>query len=65
MSQRLRELLELRDQVNEQIALERAKGGRVIENPKVRAWAKANGYEIGRRGRIPREVRRAYLAAHP
>jgi hypothetical protein len=30
----------------------------------IRAWATANGYEIGSRGRVPETVRRAYAAAH-
>ena len=32
---------------------------------KVREWARANGHEVGERGRIPSEVREAYAAAHP
>ena len=31
----------------------------------VRAWAKANGYEVGEKGRIPKEVQDAYDEAHP
>jgi len=30
----------------------------------VRRWARDAGYEVGRRGRIPREVREAYEIAH-
>lgn len=30
----------------------------------IRAWAASNGYEIGSRGRLSEEVRRAYAAAH-
>lgn len=30
----------------------------------VRAWAKANGYEVNERGRIPSNVIAAYQAAH-
>ena len=31
---------------------------------KIRAWAKANGYAVSERGRIPGPVRDAYNAAH-
>lgn len=31
---------------------------------KIRAWAKANGYNVSERGRIPATVREAYTAAH-
>lgn len=34
------------------------------ENAKVRAWAKANGFAIGDRGRISAEIAAAYAAAH-
>lgn len=30
----------------------------------VREWARANGYDVPERGRIPGEVRQAYDAAH-
>jgi DNA polymerase-3 subunit epsilon len=30
----------------------------------VRAWARANGYEVGERGRVPAEVTEAYRRAH-
>ncbi|MFB7293649.1 histone-like nucleoid-structuring protein Lsr2 [Actinacidiphila glaucinigra] len=30
----------------------------------IRAWAKDNGYEINDRGRVPREVREAYMKTH-
>lgn len=30
----------------------------------VREWARANGYDVPERGRIPSEVRQAYDAAH-
>jgi transcriptional regulator with XRE-family HTH domain len=30
----------------------------------VRSWARANGYQIGDRGRVPADVRAAYEAAH-
>lgn len=31
---------------------------------KIRAWANANGYQVSERGRIPKEIRDAYHAAH-
>jgi len=31
----------------------------------VRAWAKAHGYEIAERGRIPANIVAAFHAAHP
>lgn len=31
----------------------------------VRAWARANGYEVGVRGRIHKDLIHAYVAAHP
>jgi Lsr2 len=31
----------------------------------VRAWANANGYAVSTRGRVSRELRRAYYAEHP
>jgi hypothetical protein len=30
----------------------------------VRIWARANGYDVPERGRVPREVREAYEKAH-
>lgn len=30
----------------------------------IRTWARANGYEVSERGRVPEEVRQAYDAAH-
>ena len=33
--------------------------------PDVRAWARANGFEVSARGRIPADVREAYEAANP
>ncbi|MEY9988501.1 hypothetical protein ABIE67_000533 [Streptomyces sp. V4I8] len=30
----------------------------------VRAWARANGHEVNVRGRVPREIREAFEAAH-
>lgn len=30
----------------------------------IREWAKANGYEVSERGRIPAEVKKAYEDAH-
>jgi hypothetical protein len=32
---------------------------------KIRAWAKANGHEVGDKGRISEDLRRLYNAAHP
>ena len=34
------------------------------ENARIRQWAKDNGYEVGDRGRISAEIRRAYADAH-
>ncbi|OLM29034.1 hypothetical protein Ae717Ps2_5790c [Pseudonocardia sp. Ae717_Ps2] len=31
----------------------------------VRAWAQAQGYAVGARGRLSGQVRDAYLRAHP
>lgn len=33
------------------------------ENAKIRAWAQENGYQLGDRGRISKEIRNAYRAA--
>ncbi|WP_457028718.1 Lsr2 family DNA-binding protein [Kitasatospora sp. P5_F3] len=30
----------------------------------VRSWALSQGYKIGEKGRVPEDIRRAYLAAH-
>ncbi|MFK0238401.1 histone-like nucleoid-structuring protein Lsr2 [Streptomyces vinaceus] len=30
----------------------------------IRAWAKEKGFEVNGRGRVPKEVREAYAAAH-
>ena len=38
--------------------------GRGSDLAEVRAWAKANGYEISDRGRIPASVTEAYQGAH-
>ncbi|MEX5631625.1 Lsr2 dimerization domain-containing protein [Parafrankia sp. FMc2] len=32
---------------------------------RIRVWARRNGYEVGDRGRIPREIVEAFEAAHP
>ncbi|MDR2256051.1 MAG: Lsr2 family protein [Arthrobacter sp.] len=34
------------------------------EQTKMREWAKANGYEVAERGRIPAAIQEAYAAAH-
>ena len=34
------------------------------ERAAIRSWALANGFEVKDRGRISKEVRRAYLAAN-
>ena len=34
------------------------------DTQKVREWARANGYEVSDRGRIPASVREAYDAAN-
>lgn len=36
----------------------------VSDNNEVRAWARANGFEVGERGRMPAAVHAAYKAAH-
>lgn len=33
-------------------------------NSEIREWARANGYEVSERGRVPAEVKMAYEAAH-
>ncbi|MBB1254282.1 histone-like nucleoid-structuring protein Lsr2 [Streptomyces alkaliterrae] len=35
------------------------------ETPKIRAWAKENGYEVNERGRVPTTIREAYKKANP
>jgi hypothetical protein len=35
-----------------------------VDPATVRAWASANGYPVSTRGRVSRELREAYLAAH-
>nr|WP_321572577.1 histone-like nucleoid-structuring protein Lsr2 [Parafrankia colletiae] len=32
---------------------------------RIRVWARRNGYDVGDRGRIPREIVEAFEAAHP
>lgn len=34
------------------------------DTAKIREWAKANGYEVSERGRVPASVREAYEKAH-
>jgi DNA polymerase-3 subunit epsilon len=56
------------------VAAPRAKAGAGAEQPvvqvvagspaQVRGWAKNNGWEVGVRGRLPRELLAAYAAAH-
>lgn len=45
----------------------RARSGNSVgsSGPKIREWAKENGYEVSPRGRIPIEVVKAYQAANP
>lgn len=62
----------MRDQLNEWTGKARRVGGRrntgarssSSDAGKVRAWAKENGYEVSDRGRVSKEVREAYYAAH-
>lgn len=64
----------LRDQLGEWASRARRVGGRRISRTqsgssssdagKVRAWANEHGYKVSERGRIPKEVREAYAAAH-
>ncbi len=45
----------------------RSGGGTAASGPsasEVRDWARANGWQVSDRGRIPAEVREAYAAAH-
>lgn len=39
------------------------KGAEQAEKPDIREWAKANGYIVGDRGRVPKLVRENYEAA--
>lgn len=39
-------------------------GADEVDPATVRAWANANGYSVSTRGRVSRELREAYLAAH-
>ncbi|MFF4223171.1 Lsr2 family protein [Streptomyces abikoensis] len=34
------------------------------DTAKIRAWAKENGYSVNDRGRVPADVREAYMAAN-
>lgn len=71
---RLRDLIELRDRVERDIDAQLRRiaaapprppdDARPITNP-VRLWALENGHPVGRRGRIPESVMRAYRVAHP
>jgi hypothetical protein len=63
----------IKDQQKRRAAMVRGTSGRRTEqdghagaaSPAViRAWAVANGFEIGSRGRVPDKVRQAYTAAH-
>lgn len=69
----------LRDSLAEWIGHARRVGGRTrsgsrrsggarrtspSESAAIREWARANGYQVNERGRIPAEVRNAYEAAH-
>jgi hypothetical protein len=42
----------------------KARSSSSSDTGKVRAWAKANGYDVSERGRISATVRSAYDAAH-
>ncbi|MGP9615152.1 histone-like nucleoid-structuring protein Lsr2 [Brachybacterium sp. AOP42-B2-9] len=64
----------MRDQLGEWANKARRVGGRRISGTqsgisssdagKIRAWANENGYKVSERGRIPKEIRDAYDAAH-
>ena len=41
----------------------RTRGGAGSAN-EIRVWARANGYEVSDRGRVPADIQRAYDAAH-
>lgn len=67
---------QMRDQLSEWASKARRVGGRRINGTrgagsssssdagKIRAWANENGYEVSGRGRISKEIRDAYNAAH-
>ncbi|WP_062077856.1 histone-like nucleoid-structuring protein Lsr2 [Demequina globuliformis] len=62
---------ELRDALQPWIAVARktstrraASRGRREDTGKIRAWAKANGFDVSERGRISAQVREAYAKAH-
>lgn len=38
-------------------------GGGSADTPRIREWARSNGYEVSDRGRISSEIRSAYYAA--
>ncbi|WP_422114630.1 histone-like nucleoid-structuring protein Lsr2 [Brachybacterium sp. UNK5269] len=38
--------------------------GSANETAKIRAWARENGHEVNERGRLSKEIREAYTAAH-
>lgn len=38
---------------------------RPVDTGQIRSWARAQGYDVPMRGRIPREVREAWERAHP
>lgn len=42
----------------------RRRGGSGPSPADIRAWARENGHKVPERGRIPGEIRDAYLAAH-
>ncbi|MGE7386891.1 Lsr2 family DNA-binding protein [Streptomyces sp. NPDC004126] len=35
----------------------------VVDTSSIRAWARANGYDVPARGRVPAEIRRAWEEA--
>ena len=65
---------QLRDQLGEWASKARRVGGRrnsgtrPADSPsdagKIRAWARENGYEVSERGRVAKDIREAYNAAH-
>lgn len=72
---RLLQLQALRERIDDEIRREEKRVKRItdlstrirtmphVTTAEVRAWALANGYEIGTRGRIPNEVLAAYREA--
>lgn len=42
----------------------RAAGSSGPDSTTLREWARANGYKVSDRGRVPAEIREAYAAAH-